>query len=74
MQTEQERKAFGIMKKKTVLWILSMAVCGSLLTGCGTAEKKESETIAATETKVPGTVSCHGTGKRYGKNLFQTTD
>ena len=38
------------MKKKTVLWILSMAVCGSLLTGCGTAEKKESETIAATET------------------------
>ena len=50
MQTEQERKAFGIMKKKTVLWILSMAVCGSLLTGCGTAEKKESETIAATET------------------------
>lgn len=50
MQTEQERKAFGIMKKKTVLWILSMAVCGSLLTGCGTAEKKESKTIAATET------------------------
>ena len=50
MQTEQERKAFGIMKKKTVLWILSMAVWGSLLTGCGTAEKKESETIAATET------------------------
>lgn len=50
MQTEQERKAFGIMKKKTVLWILSMAVCGSLLTGCGTAEKKESETIAVTET------------------------
>ena len=38
------------MKKKTVLWILSMAVWGSLLTGCGTAEKKESETIAATET------------------------
>ena len=38
------------MKKKTVLWIVSMAVCGSLLTGCGTAEKKESETIAATET------------------------
>ena len=38
------------MKKKTVLWILSMAVCGSLLTGCGTTEKKESETIAATET------------------------
>ena len=38
------------MKKKTVLWILSMAVWGSLLTGCGTAEKKESETIAVTET------------------------
>ena len=38
------------MKKKTVLWIVSMAVCGSLLTGCGTAEKKESETIEATET------------------------
>ena len=38
------------MKKKTVLWILSMAVWGSLLTGCGTSEKKESETIAATET------------------------
>ena len=50
MQTEQERKAFGIMKKKAVLWVLSMAVCYSLLTGCGTAEKKESETIAATET------------------------
>lgn len=38
------------MKKKTVLWILSMVVWGSLLTGCGTAEKKKSETIAATET------------------------
>lgn len=38
------------MKKKTVLWILSMAVWGSLLTGCGTSEKKKSETIAATET------------------------
>lgn len=50
MQTEQERKAFRIMKKKAVLWILSMAVCCSLLTGCGTSEKKESETIAATET------------------------
>lgn len=50
MQTEQERKEFGIMKKKAVLWVLSTAVCCSLLTGCGTAEKKESETIAATET------------------------
>ena len=38
------------MKKKIVLWILSMVVWGSLLTGCGTAEKKKSETIAATET------------------------
>ena len=38
------------MKKKAVLWILSMAVCYSLLTGCGTSEKKKSETIAATET------------------------
>ena len=37
------------MKKKTVLWVLSMAVCGSLLTGCGAAEKKTAETVTATE-------------------------
>ena len=37
------------MKKKTVLWVLSMAVCGSLLTGCGNAGKKAAETGTVTE-------------------------
>lgn len=36
------------MKRKTVLWVLSLAVCGSLLTGCGT-EKKAAETETVTE-------------------------
>ena len=37
------------MKKKTVLWVWSIVVCLSLLTGCGAAEKKTAETVAATE-------------------------